>query len=114
MSGVTYPNRLLSRQPSRHTSQISNWTRAEFRTKKNRSTVVDRFYRPKRAGAGLHLEGRTVSARVEAVLFERARCEDEQPRLQIDAKNMAANAAQLRRNMEGLNLVLIPSMYWDF
>jgi ubiquinone biosynthesis protein len=26
----------------------------------------------------------------------------------------AANAAQLRRNMDGLNLVLIPEMVWDF
>ena len=26
----------------------------------------------------------------------------------------AANAAQLRRNMQGLNLVLIPEMHWDY
>ena len=33
---------------------------------------------------------------------------------ELDLVREAANAAQLRRNMEGLNLVLIPQMYWDF
>ena len=33
---------------------------------------------------------------------------------ELDLIREAANAAQLRRNMEGLNLVLIPEMIWDF
>ena len=33
---------------------------------------------------------------------------------ELDLVREAANAAQLRRNMEGLNLVLIPEMFWDF
>lgn len=33
---------------------------------------------------------------------------------ELDLVREAANAAQLRRNMEGLNLVLIPEMHWDF
>jgi ubiquinone biosynthesis protein len=33
---------------------------------------------------------------------------------ELDLIREAANAAQLRRNMEGLNLVLIPEMYWDY
>src|SRR5690349_22568670 len=33
---------------------------------------------------------------------------------ELDLVREAANAAQLRRNMEKLNLVLIPEMYWDF
>ena len=33
---------------------------------------------------------------------------------ELDLVREAANAAQLRRNMEGLNLVLIPEMIWDF
>lgn len=33
---------------------------------------------------------------------------------ELDLVREAANAAELRRNMEGLNLVLIPEMYWDF
>ncbi|MGE4241822.1 ubiquinone biosynthesis regulatory protein kinase UbiB [Ramlibacter sp.] len=33
---------------------------------------------------------------------------------ELDLVREAANAAQLRRNMAGLNLVLIPEMYWDF
>jgi ubiquinone biosynthesis protein len=32
---------------------------------------------------------------------------------ELDLVREAASAAQLRRNMEGLNLVLIPEMYWD-
>ncbi|MGQ9724356.1 MAG: ubiquinone biosynthesis regulatory protein kinase UbiB [Tepidimonas sp.] len=32
---------------------------------------------------------------------------------ELDLMREAANAAQLRRNMAGLNLVLIPEMYWD-
>jgi ubiquinone biosynthesis protein len=32
---------------------------------------------------------------------------------ELDLVREAANAAELRRNMEGLNLVLIPEMYWD-
>jgi ubiquinone biosynthesis protein len=33
---------------------------------------------------------------------------------ELDLVREAASAAQLRRNMAGLNLVLIPEMYWDF
>lgn len=33
---------------------------------------------------------------------------------ELDFMREASNAAQLRRNMEGLNLVLIPEMIWDF
>ena len=33
---------------------------------------------------------------------------------ELDLVREASNAAQLRRNMEGLNLVLIPEMFWDF
>ena len=33
---------------------------------------------------------------------------------ELDLVREAANAAQLRRNMSGLNLVLIPEMHWDF
>jgi ubiquinone biosynthesis protein UbiJ len=33
---------------------------------------------------------------------------------ELDLVREAANAAQLRRNMAGLHLVLIPEMYWDF
>ncbi len=33
---------------------------------------------------------------------------------ELDLLREAANSAQLRRNMQGLNLVMIPEMYWDF
>ena len=33
---------------------------------------------------------------------------------ELDLVREAANAAQLRRNMQGLGLVLIPEMFWDF
>ncbi len=33
---------------------------------------------------------------------------------ELDLVREAANAAQLRRNMDGLNLVLMPEMVWDF
>jgi len=33
---------------------------------------------------------------------------------ELDLVREAANAAQLRRNMAGLNLVLIPEIHWDF
>lgn len=33
---------------------------------------------------------------------------------ELDLVREAANAAQLRRNMAGLHLVLIPEMYWDY
>ncbi len=33
---------------------------------------------------------------------------------ELDLLREAANAAQLRRNMQGLNLVLIPEVIWDF
>ena len=33
---------------------------------------------------------------------------------ELDLVREAASAAQLRRNMDGLNLVLIPEMFWDY
>src|SRR5690606_12369410 len=33
---------------------------------------------------------------------------------ELDLIREAANAAQLRRNMQGLDLVLVPEMIWDF
>ncbi|MEQ1463746.1 AarF/UbiB family protein, partial [Salmonella enterica] len=33
---------------------------------------------------------------------------------ELDLVREAANAAQLRRNMAGLDLVLVPEMIWDF
>jgi len=33
---------------------------------------------------------------------------------ELDLVREAANAAQLRRNMEGLDLVLIPEIFWDY
>ncbi len=33
---------------------------------------------------------------------------------ELDLLREAANAAQLRRNMDGLGLVLIPEMFWDY
>ncbi|TXH88516.1 MAG: ubiquinone biosynthesis regulatory protein kinase UbiB [Rhodoferax sp.] len=33
---------------------------------------------------------------------------------ELDLVREAASAAQLRRNMEGLDLVLVPEMYWDY
>ena len=33
---------------------------------------------------------------------------------ELDLVREASSAAQLRRNMEGLDLVLIPEMYWDY
>lgn len=33
---------------------------------------------------------------------------------ELDLLREASNAAQLRRNMKGLNLVMIPEMYWDY
>lgn len=33
---------------------------------------------------------------------------------ELDLMREAANAAQLRRNMDGLDLVLIPEVFWDF
>jgi ubiquinone biosynthesis protein len=33
---------------------------------------------------------------------------------ELDMLREASNAAQLRRNMQGMNLVLIPEMIWDF
>ena len=32
---------------------------------------------------------------------------------ELDLVREAANAAQLRRNMQGLNLVLVPEMHWE-
>lgn len=52
---------------------------------------------------GKRLKPREVVAEFEKYLHD-----------ELDLVREAANAAQLRRNMAGLNLVLIPEMYWDF
>jgi ubiquinone biosynthesis protein len=57
---------------------------------------------------GLSADGKRLKPREVVAEFDKY-LHDE-----LDLVREAANAAQLRRNMEGLNLVLIPSMYWDF
>jgi len=52
---------------------------------------------------GRRLKPREVVAEFDAYLHD-----------ELDLVREAANATQLRRNMEGLNLVLIPEMVWDF
>jgi ubiquinone biosynthesis protein len=51
---------------------------------------------------GRRLKPREVVAEFDAYLHD-----------ELDLVREAANAAQLRRNMEGLGLVLIPEMHWD-
>ena len=51
---------------------------------------------------GRRLKPRAVVAEFDVYLHD-----------ELDLVREAANASQLRRNMEGLNLVLIPEMYWD-
>jgi ubiquinone biosynthesis protein len=56
----------------------------------------------------LSAEGRRLKPREVVAEFDKY-LHDE-----LDLVREAANAAQLRRNMAGLNLVLIPEMYWDY
>ncbi len=62
------------------------------------ATWVDRF-----SADGKRLKPREVVAEFDAYLHD-----------ELDLVREAANAAQLRRNMQGLDLVLIPEMVWDF
>jgi len=55
------------------------------------------------SAAGKRLKPREVVAEFDKYLHD-----------ELDFVREAANAAQLRRNMEGLDLVLIPEMIWDF
>ncbi|MDM0025002.1 ubiquinone biosynthesis regulatory protein kinase UbiB [Variovorax saccharolyticus] len=57
---------------------------------------------------GLSADGKRLKPREVVAEFDKY-LHDE-----LDLVREAANAAQLRRNMEKLNLVLIPEMYWDF
>jgi ubiquinone biosynthesis protein len=56
----------------------------------------------------LWVEGRRLKPRDVVAEFDKY-LHDE-----LDLVREAANAAQLRRNMAGLNLVLIPEMFWDY
>ena len=55
------------------------------------------------SGDGKRLKPREVVAEFDKYLHD-----------ELDLIREASSAAQLRRNMEGLNLVLIPEMLWDF
>ncbi|KAF1042437.1 ubiquinone biosynthesis regulatory protein kinase UbiB [Xylophilus sp.] len=57
---------------------------------------------------GLSAEGKRLKPREVVAEFDKY-LHDE-----LDLLREASNAAQLRRNMQGLNLVLIPEMFWDF
>jgi len=57
---------------------------------------------------GLSADGKRLKPREVVAEFDKY-LHDE-----LDLVREAANAAQLRRNMEKLKLVLIPEMYWDF
>ncbi len=52
---------------------------------------------------GRRLKPREVVAEFDAYLHD-----------ELDLVREAANAAQLRRNMEGLGLVMVPEMHWDW
>jgi ubiquinone biosynthesis protein len=52
---------------------------------------------------GRRLKPREVVAEFDAYLHD-----------ELDLVREAANAAQLRRNMEGLDLVMVPEMHWDW
>ena len=56
----------------------------------------------------LSVDGRRLKPRQVVAEFDKY-LHDE-----LDLVREAANAAQLRRNMQGLNLVLIPEMFWDY
>ena len=55
------------------------------------------------SAAGKRLRPREVVAEFDKYLHD-----------ELDLVREAANAAQLRRNMAGLDLVLIPEMFWDY
>jgi ubiquinone biosynthesis protein len=55
------------------------------------------------SGEGKRLKPREVVAEFDKYLHD-----------ELDLLREAANAAQLRRNMQGLNLVQIPEMHWDY
>lgn len=57
---------------------------------------------------GLSTDGKRLKPREVVAEFDKY-LHDE-----LDLVREASSAAQLRRNMEGLNLVLIPEMHWDF
>ena len=57
----------------------------------------------KASADGKRLKPREVVAEFDKYLHE-----------ELDLLREAANSAQLRRNMQGLNLVMIPEMFWDF
>jgi ubiquinone biosynthesis protein len=75
-------------------------------------TVIDKDLSLMRMMAGwverLSSDGKRLKPREVVAEFDKY-LHDE-----LDFMREAANAAQLRRNMEGLNLVLIPEMIWDF
>jgi ubiquinone biosynthesis protein len=75
-------------------------------------TVIDKDLSLMRMMAGwvdrLSADGKRLKPREVVAEFDKY-LHDE-----LDFVREAANAAQLRRNMEGLNLVLIPEMFWDF
>ncbi|GAB2833097.1 ubiquinone biosynthesis regulatory protein kinase UbiB [Comamonas piscis] len=60
--------------------------------------LVERF-----SADGKRLKPRQVVAEFDTYLHD-----------ELDLMREASNAAQLRRNMEGLDLVLIPEVFWDF
>lgn len=57
---------------------------------------------------GLSADGKRLKPREVVAEFDKY-LHDE-----LDLVREAASAAQLRRNMDGLNLVLIPEMFWDY
>ena len=75
-------------------------------------TVIDKDLSLMRMMAGwvdrLSADGKRLKPREVVAEFDKY-LHDE-----LDFMREASNAAQLRRNMEGLNLVLIPEMLWDF
>ena len=75
-------------------------------------TVIDKDLSLMRMLAGwvdrLSVDGKRLKPREVVAEFDKY-LHDE-----LDLVREAANAAQLRRNMEGLDLVLIPEMFWDF
>ncbi|MEN9618722.1 MAG: hypothetical protein RL406_959 [Pseudomonadota bacterium] len=75
-------------------------------------TVIDKDLSLMRMMAGwvdrLSTDGKRLKPREVVAEFDKY-LHDE-----LDLVREAANAAQLRRNMEGLDLVLIPEIFWDF
>ncbi|MDR0258262.1 MAG: ubiquinone biosynthesis regulatory protein kinase UbiB [Comamonas sp.] len=62
------------------------------------AVLVEKF-----SADGKRLKPRQVVAEFDTYLHD-----------ELDLMREASNAAQLRRNMEGLDLVLIPEVFWDF